>query len=33
MEIRARYFVIGLFVLAVVGAAVGFIYWLYRSAN
>lgn len=33
MEIRARYFVIGLFVLAVVGAAVGFIYWLYNTGG
>jgi len=29
MEIRARYFLIGLFVLAVIAGAVGFVYWLY----
>ena len=33
MEIRARYFVIGLFVLAVVAAGVGFIYWLYNTGG
>ncbi|CAN5230785.1 ABC-type transport auxiliary lipoprotein family protein [soil metagenome] len=33
MEIRARYFLIGLFVLAVIGAGVGFIYWLYNNGG
>jgi phospholipid/cholesterol/gamma-HCH transport system substrate-binding protein len=33
MEIRARYFLIGLFVLAVIGAGVGFVYWLYNTGG
>ncbi len=33
MEIRARYFLIGLFVLAVIGAGVGFIFWLYNNGG
>ncbi|MEX0852328.1 MAG: ABC-type transport auxiliary lipoprotein family protein [Bauldia sp.] len=33
MEIRARYFLIGLFVLAVVAAVVGFVYWLYNTGG
>jgi phospholipid/cholesterol/gamma-HCH transport system substrate-binding protein len=33
MEIRARYFLIGLFVLAVLAAGVGFIYWLYNTGG
>ena len=33
MEIRARYLLVGLFVLVVVAAAVGFIYWLYNTGG
>jgi phospholipid/cholesterol/gamma-HCH transport system substrate-binding protein len=33
MEIRARYFLIGVFVLAVVAAVVGFVYWLYNTGG
>lgn len=33
MEIRARYISMGLFLLAVMGAAFGFIYWLNNSAG
>ncbi len=33
MEIRARYFLIGLFVLAVIAAGVGFVYWLYNTGG
>ena len=33
MEIRARYFLVGLFVLVVAAAAVGFIYWLYNTGG
>ncbi len=33
MEIRARYFVVGLFVLVVAAAVVGFIYWLYNTGG
>ena len=33
MEIRARYISMGLFLLAVIGAAFGFIYWLNNSAG
>ncbi len=33
MEIRARYFLVGLFVLVVVAAAVGFIFWLYNTGG
>ena len=33
MEIRARYFVVGLFVLVVAVAVVGFIYWLYNTGG
>ena len=33
MEIRARYFVVGLFVLVVAAAVVGFIYWLYDTGG
>ncbi len=33
MEIRARYFVVGLFVLVVVAAVVGFIFWLYNTGG
>ena len=33
MEIRARYLLVGLFVLVVVAAGVGFIYWLYNTGG
>ncbi len=33
MEIRARYFIVGLFVLVVAAAVVGFIYWLYNTGG
>ncbi len=33
MEIRARYFLIGLFVLAIAGAGFGFVYWLYNTGG
>ena len=33
MEIRARYFLVGLFVLVVAAAVVGFIYWLYNTGG
>ncbi len=33
MEIRARYFLIGLFVLAVAAGVVGFVYWLYNTGG
>jgi len=33
MEIRARYFIVGLFVLAVIAASVGFVYWLYNAGG
>ncbi len=33
MEIRARYFTVGLFVLVVVAAVVGFIFWLYNTGG
>ncbi len=33
MEIRARYFLIGLFVLVVAAAVVGFVYWLYDTGG
>ncbi len=33
MEIRARYFLVGLFVLVVAAGVVGFIYWLYNTGG
>jgi phospholipid/cholesterol/gamma-HCH transport system substrate-binding protein len=33
MEIRARYFLIGLFVLVVAAGVVGFVYWLYNTGG
>ena len=33
MEIRAPYALIGLFVLAAIGAVFGFVYWLHSSAG
>ena len=33
MEIRARYFLIGLFVLAVIAVGVGFVYWIYNTGG
>ena len=33
MEIRARYFLVGLFVLVVTVAVVGFVYWLYNTGG
>ena len=33
MEIRARYFIVGLFVLVVAAGVVGFVYWLYNTGG
>src|SRR6476659_3146579 len=33
MEIRAPYVIIGLFVLAAIGAVFGFVYWLHTTAG
>lgn len=33
MEIRARYFLVGLFVLVVAAGVIGFVYWLYNTGG